>query len=1498
MRILSFFLSRHRLVQIIKFSTLAAGILAIVLIPKEELPNFTFDRARVSAAYPGASAEDVEKLITQPLEDAIRGVDGVVRVESTSLAGQAQLMVDLDAKAGNLENIVSEIRNAVLDTPLPSDVENEPNVRLFKTTQKAVVDIGLYWEGKRLLDEPSREELQAVTRALENQLLSLPGIYRVDRSGYLAPEFEIQLLPKKLLENRLSFSSILQALRENHLRQPLGALKDRSETQATLNGELDTLEKLHNVPVQGGFEGNNVKLEQLAQIRQKHEESRSLLKVNGHEGILLNVVKNTQVGILEALAEVRKALKNFEQTVLSGSSIRIAVLDDESADLRNRLGILLSNSLIGFFLVFILLFLFLDFRSAFWVGAAIPFSLCATFLFLWACGWTLNNMTLAGVIIVLGMLVDDGIIVSENIHRKMVQGEEARHAAVKGAWEMLFPVSAAVLTTAVAFLPLFFLEGRWAKLNMVIPPVIWVALGASLFESFFLLPSHLSTEGRGIWQAFWLQKLEQRLFPLQKDGGRLHWFEPWEERYGRWLEKVLLKRRKIYFLFAVMIAGALVLFQVRLKYVLFPDEETREISVSAETPPGTLRYETAKIAEKLEDVFLKHLGEEVVGFRTEVARSRRGGEVGENTFRTIVEIVPKEKRLLSADALIGVWKKEAQNIPELTKVRFAKSRWGQESGSPIEIVVLSNNDSARLRAAQAVVGAMEKNPAFSNAEIEKDLLLPAYRFSLKREMLKRLEVSPTAAATALRGVLQGVLAYEIAGEEEEIRVRLSVAENVRDDLEKILDLPVENRRGYLVRLKDLVEVEKTTQPLSITRWMGRRVTKIFSDLNRKEKWTPEQAAEWLEKEVFPKVLQENPSVSLEFSGEIKETRESKGQMIFAVLGVLVLIYVILVILYDSFSLPVLILTALPFGAAILVFVLVFHGWREFGFFAVVGFIGALGVMVNDSIVMVFEVQKAVKKKREIHVLAAAAKTRLRPVLLTTSTTVAGLFPTAYGWMGYDATLSSMMLVMAWGLVGATAVTLVLIPCLCASVFLPSALSRGWGKKAGIFLLFLGLGVGAPKALSAEERTLSFSEFLTTASRKEERFQQILLQALKARHERVLRTPAADFVVDVLAGQTVPALKISQGAETASGGLSFLFPKTGTELRAEGFKNKSGEETWSFSWAQDIAKNAFGRAARLESALASVQEELALYQVVEAYEDYLATLSAVYLDWYLAFANRQTARAAVEGGEKLLENLKERRKLGVALPVDVEKTRLQVLERKDRMIRLDSEYEQKTNDIRRALHLEEKAKIVPQDPTGEAFFGRRDVPEALSPESRTARLFAVKEKAARLALERAAVDLLPSLQARLVYGTNLDFSSPDDTREWGASFFLSFPLSRSNEKAQRRLKQTEHEETVLETQDVLSRLKATLLNLALEQKALEERLRIAAERISSAEKILKEETRNYTLGRTDLNDLLRFSNSLEDQRFNRAALSVDLMKILLERLRLLDELIKAEDIFNH
>ena len=1024
-RFIEFFVNRHLLTNMIFVSVIIGGLFSWQEIKKEERPDITYDFVRVTAIFPGATAEEVEHFVTRELEEELKSIEGVYRIYSSVSRGMTSVSIELEKDFPNKNDTITEIRNAALGTKLPPEVRDKPLVRVFKSSKKAIIDIALIHNDAHILNNQQRQELQRYAIALELQLVNLQQINSVNRSGYLQEELQINVDPEKLVRYQIPLSQVMKVISSNHIRQPAGHIEVKDEPSVTINAQLDSVDKLNQLYIQAGFKGKAIELKSIAEVRTDFRREKQIIKVNGHESIMFNVVKNGSYGILESLESVQQVVKNFATNNLRNSKIKIVILDDESYEVRNRLSIIATNGAIGFTLILLTLFLFLNKRSGIWVAMGIPFTVCLTLIFAMSMGYTINNVTLAAVIIVMGIVVDDAIVVAENVGRFRAMGYNSQTAAVKGTAQVFMPVTASILTTCIAFIPLFYFSGRFGSFVSFIPPIVFLMLLASLLESLVILPGHLHIQTPGILSRRKHRQTTSKIKP--------HWFDKIENRYGNLLIQLLNYKYIIFSVFILLLITSIVLAKLTMSFVLFPHSETREIILIGHANKKSNRYETAMISKDIENLIQPYIGKEVIGFRTEIARSRHGGIAKENRFRMIIEIKPKEKRSRSADDLVSLWKPEASKVKGLKKLIIHKSRWGQSSGSAIAVLVQENDDTLRNKAAESLLITMNKHPDLINATIDRPLTLPEYKIDILRDKIKRLSISPVDIASTFRASLEGNILYELPKGNEHIDVRLSVLDSAKKNMSSILKIPVENRNNYLAPLGDLVSITKTMSPTSINRRDSRRITTVYADLRKESKKTPLQIARDLENGVFNTISSDQPSTSLNFDGEVADTRESKNDIRNAIILVVCLIFAVLVILFNSITQALIIILAIPFGMVGVILAFWLHGQTLFGFFAAIGSLGMAGVVINDSIIMLSKLDGEYEQQSSDNNLnekiARIAQTRLKAVILTTLTTVAGVLPTAYGIAGYDAMLSEMMLAMAWGLMFGSVITLLLVPSL-------------------------------------------------------------------------------------------------------------------------------------------------------------------------------------------------------------------------------------------------------------------------------------------------------------------------------------------------------------------------------------------------------------------------------------------------------------------------------------
>lgn len=993
---------------------LGSSILLWPRAGKEEMPEFEMNWLRIMIPYPGAAAEDVEVLVTRPIEQELRSVAGIYEVQSTSAFGSSNFRVTLSSQGGDTQQVIQEIKSAVDRAQLPT--ETEPAVfSRFTSAEKAIIDIAVYHSTMELVDVPGRQELQKYALILEDQLLARPEISGIERQAYLKPEIQIQVDREKLKRYDISLTTIREKIFNHHVRTPVGAMSDSDESELSLIAELDTPEKLRKLVVRGGFEGNNIRLEQVATVEDAFAKSKTITKVQGHEALLLKVKKSSTTDILNAQKAVVATVERFKKNH-ANAPVGIALLDDESYDVRNRLNLIGSNGIVGFILIVITLFLFLDLRSGLWVAMGVPFSLAMTLLAAMAIGYTINNITLAAVIVVLGVVVDDAIIIADSTFRmRKVDGMPMSKAVVESPVLLFRPILASILTTCAAFIPLYFFSGRFGVMIRYIPAVVILMLAASFLESLFILPSHLNSHSK---------------LPSDQDF-RTRFMGFLEKHYLRFVTWVLTHRTAILTASLIAVGGAGWLFSSQFKFVLFPREEASEIIVRVISKPESNRFQLATDLKQIEQMFLQDQ-KNVSSVLSYVAQNRRGTEVKDNEAYLTVELLPLSERGTPLPALMKNWRETVATFPQFEKVQIIPHRFGAMSGSPIEIEIRETNDEIRGQVADSLKTELEELDLI-NVEIERPVNRQEYQLSFRNDEIYRLAVNPSDLATSLRAYVQGQVVYRLIKNDEEWDVRLSTPEEEKQDIDLIMAQYSRNSQDYLIPFRNLLSIKQGSRPAAIARTDHKRSDLVLADLKEGSELSPLEIAEQVEQTVFPKLQERFPSATLRFKGEIQESRESQGDFGISIIVIMGLIYFMLVILFDSLLVPVLIGAVVPFGLAGVTVAFWGHGMTQYGFFAVIGALGMLGVIVNDAIVMVSSLQRSVQRNAPRTVMleqvAVVATSRLRPILLTTLTTVVGLFPTAYGWLGYDSMLAEMMLAMGWGLVFATGITLIIVPCL-------------------------------------------------------------------------------------------------------------------------------------------------------------------------------------------------------------------------------------------------------------------------------------------------------------------------------------------------------------------------------------------------------------------------------------------------------------------------------------
>ncbi len=1005
--LIQFFLERSMLVKLLFLSVFAFGLNQMFSIQKEGFPSVDLNKVTVNTIYRGASAEDVELNVTTKLEDEIQEVNGLYEVTSTSRENFSAIIIqaDEDANAKALTIIVNDIKQAVDQTrDLPIDLDELPVVDVISTSDTPIISINLFGEHEKL-----REILPVFERGIE----SLAGVAGVDKIGYFDREIHIEIDPVKARKLRISLSEVLVAIQSRNLRTTGGTLESYLNEQTVISlNKFNNPKEVENVILRANISGQVVQIKDIASVILREKDENFIVRNEGKPGMNLVVRKKKNADIIKTLNGVKEYMAN--QPELNG--VGYSYSNDQSARTRLRLQVLGGNALLGFALVTIILMLALNRHAAFWTAMSVPFSLLGSFIILPYFGVSINAISLAGFVLVLGLLVDDAIVVAEKITHYQEKGLSAKDAALKGVTAMWRPVTVASITTILAFSPMFSIGGMPGKFAWAIPAVVIIALLVSLFECFFLLPHHLSSAKKH----------------KQAAKNKANWILKLEKAYAALLEILLHRRYYVLLVMVLILFSSIFLVKSTMKFQIFPQEGVETFYIKLEMQRGASLAATENRLEELEKHIQRLPENELESFATRVGTlsTDPSKNRGEHSHWGIVSVflTGEAHRERTADEIITVLRNSIPaNKNEI--LLFDKKRVGPAIGKPAEIRISTNDDKLRKNTANEILNFLKSLNGVLDVETDnkpgKDQLI----VNLDYKKLAEVGLKVKDVADALRVTYDGMLVSSTTNVEETIDYRVIVAPKFRNNENMLFKIPVKNNRGQVMNLSDILSLTHGLGPLEFKHINGVRTETISADLNPLI-----TSPSIIKKKVlqhFKESWSKQPKLNVAFAGEAREQQKIFGGFLTAGIVALVSIYLVVALLLNSFGQSFIVMSIIPFAIIGVIWAFYAHG-MPLSFFSTMGTLGLIGVVVNDTIIMVTEVNRELTDKHKsnlVRTVVSAAKDRLRPVLLTTFTTVAGLLPTAYGIGGKDGLIMPLTMAMAYGLLFATIITLILTPAL-------------------------------------------------------------------------------------------------------------------------------------------------------------------------------------------------------------------------------------------------------------------------------------------------------------------------------------------------------------------------------------------------------------------------------------------------------------------------------------
>ncbi len=1000
-----FSVTKPVLINILMVTVLALGLFSLIRLPQEQFAEVPFYWVNVIVPYPGVAAEDIESSVTIPVENAFQGMDRLKQISSTTSEGLSVVRVEFD------DGIDDQLFKA-----LYQDAQTRfSQVTLPEGTLPAILDDFSSSDFLPVIEviisgNLPYQELREQALALQNEILKVGDVADVQVIGLPERQIQVQLDPVMLASLGLSVNEVVRSIAEQNRSIPSGNLTTQSrEYLLRTLGSIRAVDDINKVIVRRSNQGEGIiRVGDVAQVVDGFEKDTPFNRFNGSPSVSLRVTKVVKGDSVAIVDKVRSIVE--EQQRESGATLTL--FNDSTVQIASSLSVLSSNALMGLVLLVIILGLFIGIRNSLITALGIPVTFALTFLVLDLLGETINTNTLFGLVLVLGLIVDHGIVITENSFRLQTLGMKRHDAAILGVNQVIWPIIAATGTTVAAFLPLTIIPGTIGKFLRVIPLTVTIALIVSTLEALFFLPSHYAEWGPREKQ---IRKLNE--------SNRFHRFA---QQYLKLLQKMYQKKGLFLIVILLITIGVFSLVGT-LKQDLFSAEDYSYFTIEITTPLGTTLEQTNRIVQSYEDVLLGKVGNgEILSISSNIGSS--GNSQTTTQAQITVDLAEKDQgRERSIEAIIEELKKETYYISGSEQVLFTKVQTGPPTSADFSFRLSGDSYQPIINAAAALANTLASIENVSNVQSDFVPGNPVLRIEVDQDQASRLGISVSTIASHLRSRFDGITVGTFFLENEEIDIIVQFASKSDDrfeDLEQIL-IPTED--GRLVPLSSVAIIRLDNSIGSIRRVEGKREITVTADATGD---VDQKAVNTQIRQLWDTQLANRfAGVDLIIGGEFADF----SNLLIDILRVFVLgiflMYLILGAQFNSYSQPFLILLSVPF-AFIGVVLYLFVSGTPLSTTVIYSAVALAGVAVNDAIVLISFINELRAEGKTVkEAVLESAGTRIRPILLTSLTTIAGLLPTAIGIGGYSVVWSPMASTIMVGLVFSTLSALLIIPLL-------------------------------------------------------------------------------------------------------------------------------------------------------------------------------------------------------------------------------------------------------------------------------------------------------------------------------------------------------------------------------------------------------------------------------------------------------------------------------------
>jgi multidrug efflux pump subunit AcrB len=1012
--IISYFVYRPLISNLLIVFLLLAGSLSLLFIKRESFPNVNLYQVKISTIFPGASPGDVEQKITIPIEERLREVAGFDSIRSISRNSESDINIKIDIDNKNPDKVVDDIRRAVDKVnDLPPQVRDKPLVIEQKSSDFPVLEISVYGGA-------NETELQTNAKFIQDELRKVEGVGRVDAFAKRKKEWQVLVNPSLKQKYSLGFSDIISAIADKNVSIPGGSINAEYTKDIRVTGEFQEISELDKLPIRANESGNQIFISQIARLKDTYEKERTIARTNGYDAVNLLIIKKEQSDIIRTVEKLKTKMESLQKQV--PESIHILELNNEGNKTTNRLNVVISNSIQGLALIFIVLFIFFSLRDSILTSLSLPLSLLGSLLFMPILDISFNLISMLGIIIALGMLVDNSIVISENIYSYRMKGMDPEEAAIQGTSELVVPIVGSYLTTVAAFIPMLSMSGIMGKFVVQIPLMVIITLTMSLFESFFLLPVRIARFGdiKSETTGTFFSKLRGKLDSF---------FESVILKFES-LTRILVRRKYLSLAVIAIVFNSSLVTLTLMKFNLFPKEGIEQVMIKAEFPPHFTARETLTRLQYLEPILDRIPKKEIIGYTIKVGIQQTDSSdpltrVGEHLGMVHLYFIPENERKRTTFQIMGELEAEIKKIPNAENVFIEELINGPPIGAAVTLAV-EGKDYKKLKEIAAEIEAHlssiqgVKNIADDYKKGREEIIL-----SLDSTKSATTGISVATTANFVRSAFEGNEASRFRIGKDEVRIKVQNDAQYRTSQDDIKKVNIINRNGLLTPISSFVNIRSEQGIEALLHFDYEKAITITADVDEKVVTSGMVNGSLMKQ--FADIEKKYPGYSMKFRGEQESTNKSMASLASAGIIAFFGIFAILALIFNNTIKPVVILFSIPLGLIGVIFGFLISN-KSLSFLAMIGIIGLAGVIVNTSIVLVDCIDELQKKGMDKYEsLAKAASSRFRPIILTTITTMAGLIPTAYGIGGTDAMLVPMTLALAWGLGFGTIGALFFIP---------------------------------------------------------------------------------------------------------------------------------------------------------------------------------------------------------------------------------------------------------------------------------------------------------------------------------------------------------------------------------------------------------------------------------------------------------------------------------------